>query len=279
VIDITVPDKSVFTPGSQFTKVWRLKNVGTCTWTRNYRLVLINGDLMNGITNLPLPAEVSPGQSIDLTMNFTAPIFEGSYRGNWLIRNEKGQLFGTTLTANRPFWVDIQVKSPPLTGTVYDFVANACSAQWFSGSGILPCPGKDKDPNGFVLKQSSAKLEDGTTTFGPSLLTAPQNIENGYIRAVYPSFKVKSGDHLRVIVNCEGGATSCGVLYRVDYQLSDGLIRELWAFGEFYDGKYFAEDLDLTLLAGKDVKFVLTILSLGDASHDRALWVQPRIVR
>jgi Ig-like domain-containing protein len=234
---------------------------------------------MNGVTNLPLPAEVAPGQSIDLTMNFTAPIFEGSYRGNWLIRNEKGQLFGTTATANRPFWVDIQVKSLPLTGTVYDFVASACSAQWFSGSGTLPCPGKDKDPNGFVLLQSSAKLEDGTTTFSPSLLTAPQNINNGYIRAVYPSFKVQNGDHLQVIVNCEGGATSCGVLYRIDYELSDGLIREFWAFGEFYDHKYYNADIDLTPLAGQNVRFVLTILSLGDASGDRALWVQPRIVR
>ena len=41
----------------------------------------------------------------------------------------------------------------------------------------------------------------------------------------------------------------------------------------------FTVDLDLSPLAGQDVKFVLTVLSLGDASNDRALWVQPRIVR
>ena len=79
--------------------------------------------------------------------------------------------------------------------------------------------------------------------------------------------------------SCEGGATRCGVLFRVDYQLADGIVRDFWAFGEQYDGKYFAVDLDLTPLAGKDVKFVLTVLSLGDASNDRALWVQPRITR
>ena len=228
---------------------------------------------------MPLPVEVKPGQTIDITMNFRAPVFEGNYRGNWYLRNEKGELFGTTLTANRPFWVDIRVKTPPVTGTVFDFVENACSAQWFSGSGTLPCKGKDKDPNGFVLIQSRAKLEDGTTSLNPSLLTAPQNTFNGYIRAVYPSFKVQSGDHLKMIVNCEGGATSCGVLFRVDYQLSDGIVRDFWAFGEQYDHRYFSADLDLTPLAGKDVRFVLTILSLGDASGDRALWVQPRIVR
>jgi len=274
-----VPDHSVFTPGSQFTKVWRLKNNGTCTWTTNYRVVFVSGDLLGGQNFMLLPTAVSPGQTIDLTMNFTAPLFEGNYRSNWQIRNEKGQIFGTTFTANRPFWVDITVKAPPVKGTVFDFVASACSAQWFSGAGTLPCPGTNKDPKGFVLIQSSAKLEDGTTSFNPSLLTAPQNINNGYIRAVYPSFKVQSGDHLQAIVNCEGGSIGCGVLFRVDYQLADGVVHDFWAFGEQYEGKYFTADLDLTPLAGQNVRFVLSILSLGDASHDRALWVQPRIVR
>jgi Ig-like domain-containing protein len=240
---------------------------------------LINGDLMRGQNNMPLPVDVAPGQTIDIAMNFTAPLIEGDYRGNWQIRNEKGEIFGTTATANRPFWVDIQVKTPALTGTIYDFVANVCSAQWFSGAGALPCPGKDRDVNGFVLKQSSSKLEDGTTAFSPSLLTVPQNTLNGYIRAVYPSVRIQSGDRLQVTVNCEGGATRCGVLFRVDYQLADGLVRDFWAFGEQYDGKYFAADLDLNPLAGQNVKFVFTILSIGDASNDRALWVQPRIVR
>jgi hypothetical protein len=143
----------------------------------------------------------------------------------------------------------------------------------------LNCPGTNNSGNGFILRQNSSRLEDGTLTLRPSLLTAPQNVFNGYIRAVYPSFRVQNGDRFRGIVNCEGGATSCGVLFRVDYQLSDGLIRDFWAFGEQYDRMYFAADLDLSPLAGQNVKFVLTILSLGPASGDRALWVEPRIVR
>jgi len=274
-----VPDNSIFPPQSQFTKVWRLKNNGTCTWTRNYRIVLISGDLLGGQNNMLLPAEVAPGQTIDIAMNFTAPLIEKDYRGNWQIRNEKGELFGTTATANKPFWVAIKVKAPPVSGTTYDLVANACSAQWFSGVGTLLCPGTDKDANGFVLIQTSSKLEDGTTSFSPSLLTVPQNISSGYIRAVYPSFKIQNGDRFQAIVNCEGGAIGCGVLLRVDYQLADGLVRDFWAFGEQYDGRYFTVDLDLSPLAGQNVKFVLTVLSLGDASHDRALWVQPRITR
>lgn len=212
-------------------------------------------------------------------MNFTAPIFEGDYRGNWQIRNERGEIFGTTPTANRPFWVDVRVKAPVVTGTAYDFTANACSAQWTSGAGTLDCPGRNLDRDGYILKQSLARLEDGTSTIAPSLLTVPQNVFNGYIRAVYPSVKIQEGDRFRAIVNCERGATFCGVLFRVDYQLSDGIIRDFWAFGERYEGSYFTVDLDLSPLAGRDVKFVLTVLSLGSASNDRALWVDPRIFR
>jgi hypothetical protein len=234
---------------------------------------------MGGRNLMYLPAEVAPGETIDLAMNFRAPFFEGSYRGNWQIRNDRGEIFGTTATANRPFWVDIDVKAPPVSGTAYDFVANACSAQWTSGAGVLPCPGTNNDRDGFVLRQSIARLEDGTIRVVPNLLTFPQNTFNGYIRGVYPSFRVQSGDRFRAIVNCERGATSCGVLFRVDYHLADGIIREFWAFGERYEGLTFAADLDLSPLVGQDVRFVLTILSLGSPTGDRALWVEPRIVR
>jgi hypothetical protein len=234
---------------------------------------------MGGQNFMPLPQEVAPGQTVDIAMNFTAPLILGDFRGNWQIRNDKGELFGTSSTANQPFWVSVRVQIPALTGTVYNFYTHACSAQWFSGAGTLDCPGKNNDRNGFILRQTAPKLEDGTTSAKPGLLTVPQNITNGYIRGVYPSFRVQNGDRLQVIVNCEGGATACGVLFRIDYQLSDGIVREFWASGEQFDGKYFSVDLDLNPLAGQEVKFVFTVLSIGEASGDRALWADPRIVR
>ena len=227
---------------------------------------------------MSLPKAVAPGESIDLAMNFKAPLTLGTYRGNWQIRNDKGEIFGTTATANRPFWVAIRVEAPAVTGTAYDFALNACSAQWFTAAGNLKCPGMNNDQAGFVLRQSSAHLEDGSSSTQPSLLTVPENIFNGYIRGVYPSFKVKQGDHFKAIINCEDKATACGVLFRVDYQVN-GIVHDFWAFGEKYDGQYFVVDLDLSPLAGQDVRFVFTVLSLGPASGDRALWVNPRIVR
>jgi len=226
-----------------------------------------------------LPQEVKPGETFDLTMNFVAPLFEGDFRSNWQIRNEKGEIFGTTASANRPFWVDIQVRAPEVSGTIYEFTGNVCSALWTSGAGTLDCPGTNNDRDGFVLRQNIARLEDGTVRILPNLLMVPQNTFNGYIRGIYPSIRIQEGDRFRAIVNCERGATSCGVLLRLDYQLSDGIVRDFWAFGERYEGMTFSVDLDLSPLAGKDVRFVFSVLSLGSASGDRALWVDPRIVR
>ena len=36
ITDVTVPDGTQFAPGEVFTKTWRLKNIGTCTWTPDY---------------------------------------------------------------------------------------------------------------------------------------------------------------------------------------------------------------------------------------------------
>jgi hypothetical protein len=222
---------------------------------------------------------VEPGQVVDLAISLVAPLEPGRYRGSWMLRNPAGQLFGISSTANQPFWVDIRVAGLPQLDKVYDFVENACTAQWFSGTGLLPCPGAEGDQKGFVVKLTNPRLEDGTAFTGPGLLTFPENTANGYIRGIYPSFKVQNGDHFQAIVNCERNATSCWVLFRLDYQTGSGLIRDYWAFGEHYDGQYFTVDLDLSPLAGQDVKFVLSVLSLGPASGDRAVWIEPRIVR
>ena len=33
VADVTVPDGARYDPNAAFTKTWRLRNIGTCTWT------------------------------------------------------------------------------------------------------------------------------------------------------------------------------------------------------------------------------------------------------
>jgi hypothetical protein len=110
VKDVTVEDGTTFTPGETFIKTWRLKNRGTCTWTTDYMLVYHSGAQMGGTTAVRLPANVYPGQTIDVSVTLTAPSAAGSHKGYWMLRNASGALFGTNDKANIPFYVDIRVK-------------------------------------------------------------------------------------------------------------------------------------------------------------------------
>ncbi len=124
------------------------------------------------------------------------------------------------------------------------------------------------------------QLETGAFDSRPGLLTVPQNVQNGYIQGLYPAFRVQNGDRFRTILTCESGATNCYVAFRLDYQVGADPVKTFFGpFLERYDGLSYTADVDLSPLAGKDVKFILTVLSAGQASGDRALWVGPIISR
>jgi hypothetical protein len=53
-IDVTIPDDSAMDPGENFTKVWRLQNVGACTWTIEYSVQFFSGERMDAPENVPL---------------------------------------------------------------------------------------------------------------------------------------------------------------------------------------------------------------------------------
>src|SRR6185503_15068439 len=109
VRDVTIPDGTGFAPGETFTKTWRLKNRGTCTWTADYMLVFTSGDSMSNTTAVRLPGNVAPGQSVDVSVTLTAPNRRGDYVGYWMLRNPSGILFGYGEKANQAFYVDIHV--------------------------------------------------------------------------------------------------------------------------------------------------------------------------
>ncbi|MBI3739709.1 MAG: hypothetical protein HY258_11730, partial [Chloroflexi bacterium] len=43
ITDVTYPDNTVIAPSTSFTKTWRLKNIGTCSWTPSYAVVFFSG--------------------------------------------------------------------------------------------------------------------------------------------------------------------------------------------------------------------------------------------
>ena len=112
-IDVTIPDDTIMAPGNTFTKIWRIKNAGACTWTTAYSVAFFSGEQMSAAANVSLSKSVSPGQVIDLAVEMTAPTETGTYQGNWKLRNAEQKLFGIGPNGNSAFWVRIQVVSTP----------------------------------------------------------------------------------------------------------------------------------------------------------------------
>ena len=106
--DSTIPDGTIFAPGAGFTKTWRLRNVGTCTWATSYKLVFESGEQMGG-SSVNLPYTVSPGQTVDVSVNLTAPLSHGLYRGYWRFENASAVRFGIGADASHAWWVEIRV--------------------------------------------------------------------------------------------------------------------------------------------------------------------------
>jgi hypothetical protein len=117
--DVTVPDGTTFATNQAFTKTWRVRNTGTCTWTSGYSLVFDHGDQMGGPAIQSLTAAaVPPGSTLDITVNLTAPGTAGSYRGYWRFQEPGGVSY--LLTSGNPIWVDIKAESPA-PGVTFEF--------------------------------------------------------------------------------------------------------------------------------------------------------------
>jgi len=105
----TVEDGTDFNPNENFTKTWRLKNDGTCTWNTNYKLVFVDGDQLSGPSNKNLTQSVAPGEQVDISVDLKAPGSGGTYKGFWKVADDEGQYFVHNI------WVKIEVipAAPP----------------------------------------------------------------------------------------------------------------------------------------------------------------------
>lgn len=276
VSDVTYPDGSNVPLGGGFTKIWRLKNVGTCTWTTSYALVFVSGERLNAPTTISMPTNVGPGQTVDLGVNMTAPNQTGRYRGFWKLRNASNVLFGIGAAADSNFYVDVNVTGYLVTG--YDFLSSYCEASWENASRSLPCPGTEGDDRGFVIVLNSPRLEDGKSQ-GNALLTYPERGSNGMISGEYPAFRIQTGDRFQASIGCLHEANDCDMIFRLQYQIGNGAVRTLGQWREIYEGQFYPINIDLSTLNGERVKFILSVLANGSSHEDFALWINPRITR
>jgi len=126
ISDVTIPDGTKFEPGDVFTKTWRIKNTGSCAWTSGYDIVFSGGDAMGAPGAIQITSgTVNPGQSVDVSVDLTAPASEGTYRGNWQLRDPSDVIFGIENSSSGLFWVEIEVEeAAPTDATVHITLAS-----------------------------------------------------------------------------------------------------------------------------------------------------------
>jgi hypothetical protein len=100
----SIPDKSKFNPGAPFSVTWTFKNVGKTTWSADYAARYWSDDRMGSPDTNKFGQEVKPGDSIDLTINFKAPVNIGTYKSSWWLQSADGVNFF-------PFFIEIDVVS------------------------------------------------------------------------------------------------------------------------------------------------------------------------
>jgi len=91
VADVTVPDNTTVDKGEAFTKTWRIRNTGTCTWTPSYTLVFKSGEQMSAPDARPLDGQTKPGNALDISVEMSAPNAAASYRADFEIHDPSGK--------------------------------------------------------------------------------------------------------------------------------------------------------------------------------------------
>ncbi len=282
VDDVSVPDNSPMMPGQVFTKTWRLLNAGSCAWTLDYAIVFSDGDGMGAPAAISFPKIVQPGQTVDLSVQMTAPGTPGTYKGNWKLRSNTGQVFGLGQSGTTSFWVQIVVGQPAATinpDARLDFAASMCSARWSSDKGAVACPSTLNYQTGSVFLNNAPKLELSYQDDEPAIIMAPSAGANGIISGRYPAVNVRAGDKFGALVGCVSGAQQCNVTIQVNYIANGGAVQSLGTWQEKYDGEWTRINVDLGSLANQSVEFILQVGSNGSSDGDQVFWLSPTIVR
>jgi len=100
VNDVTVPDNIYVLTGQPFVKTWRLRNVGTCTWTADYALVFANGHRMGGPSSVPLSGPVAPGDGLLRRLLFSG------------LSATSSKVLLSSRTTTEPFFTCLMIKWP-----------------------------------------------------------------------------------------------------------------------------------------------------------------------
>jgi Ig-like domain from next to BRCA1 gene/Bacterial Ig domain len=117
IADVTMPDGTIIPLGGAFSKTWRVRNTGTCTWDNAYKLVFAAGSQMNAAGSVALNT-TNPGDITDITVPMQAPgNGTGTLSGEWRFAAPDNTIFGNKLT--------VVIALPAPTATVQPTIAPA----------------------------------------------------------------------------------------------------------------------------------------------------------
>ncbi len=276
VEDVTIPDNTRIAPGARFTKIWRIKNIGYCTWTEDYALVFVNRDQMGAPNRIRLNKTVRPRETVDLAVELKAPNLPGDYQGNWMLSDEQGRRFGTGSRADGVFWVRIKVfiRTPKPEAGRYYFADHVCEAKWSSTSGELPCSGNVGDSRGWVIVLTNPHLETRRED-EPGLWTNPPLSQNSIITGTFETVPIVAGNHFMADVGCLNGYELCSVIFKVKYRIRDGQIYTLAEARHEYGDGITRIDIDLNYLADRNITILLVVDNNRYPDDDAAFWLNP----
>ena len=280
--DVTVKDGTSFTAGALFTKTWRIKNSGSCAWTKDFKIYFLNGNSMNAAAAVAFPAAVNSGGTLDLSVAMTAPSSTGDFTGSWMLKAANGTVFGVGAGGNIALTVVIKVTSVPASkdpNIVYDFIKEYCSAQWRTNAGFITCPSSGIDfKNGSITRTYAPVLEGGAVDDEGALQTVPATGGDGMIQGQYPAVLIHSGDKFAGTLVCSDKMTACSVTFELSYKVKGSdTITVLGTWNKAYDGTTIPVSVDLSALDGKEIIFFLKVLSKGDSTNDLAQWMAVRV--
>eukprot|EP01122_Echinamoeba_exundans_P005607 TRINITY_DN1575_c0_g1_i1.p1 TRINITY_DN1575_c0_g1~~TRINITY_DN1575_c0_g1_i1.p1 ORF type:complete len:703 (-),score=171.40 TRINITY_DN1575_c0_g1_i1:9-2117(-) len=115
VADVSLPDGTQVAPSQvradgsvelrTATKIWRLQNNGPRPWPVGTSLAFVGGDRLSNVDLVPLSpsSNVSPGSSVDISVDITVPTRNGRFISYWRLMTPEGQRFGHRV------WIDLVV--------------------------------------------------------------------------------------------------------------------------------------------------------------------------
>jgi len=125
VQESTIPDGNNIPLGSEFVKIWKIRNESSVTWPEGYIFAFKKGNIMSSFEEVKILKAISPGEEFEISITMKAPSVPGLYMSVWrLISGPNGKPFG------QPFRVKIMVlNSTSICPTFSNNDRNGCLAE------------------------------------------------------------------------------------------------------------------------------------------------------